>query len=79
MPDQYCLKTKRETARYLGVSLGSLERLMRSGLPYIRVSNMVRFRPEDLTHFIERRRVECSPNAACAAHAGGEVRSFTTT
>jgi excisionase family DNA binding protein len=79
MTEEYRLKTKREAARYLGVSLGSLERLMRSGLPYIRVSNMVRFRPEDLTDFIDRRRVECSPNVACAAHAGGQEHSLTTT
>jgi excisionase family DNA binding protein len=52
------LKNKREAARYLGVSLGSLERLMRSGLAYIRVGNLVRFRPEDLADYIERRRVE---------------------
>jgi excisionase family DNA binding protein len=56
--DEYRLKTKREAARYLGVSLGSLERLMRSGLAYVRVGNMVRFRPEDLADFIERRRVQ---------------------
>lgn len=55
------LKTKREAARYLGVSLGSIERLMRSGLPYVKVGSgqmgSVRFRPEDLADFIDRRRV----------------------
>jgi excisionase family DNA binding protein len=56
----YHLKSKREAARYLGVSLGSLERLMRSGLAYVRVGNLVRFRPEDLGDFIEQRRVERS-------------------
>ena len=55
--EQVYLKNKREAARYLGVSLGSLERLMRSGLAYIRVGNLVRFRPEDLADFIEQRRV----------------------
>jgi excisionase family DNA binding protein len=58
------LKNKREAARYLGVSLGSLERLMRSGLPYVRVGNLVRFRPEDLADFIEQRRVRRSGDAA---------------
>jgi excisionase family DNA binding protein len=58
------LKSKREAARYLGISQGSLERLMRSGLTYIRVGNLVRFRPEDLADFIERRRVQRSGDAA---------------
>jgi excisionase family DNA binding protein len=53
-----------ESARYLGVSLGSLERLMRSGLAYIRVGNLVRFRPEDLADYIEQRRVRRSGDAA---------------
>ncbi|MGD0771514.1 MAG: helix-turn-helix domain-containing protein [Candidatus Solibacter sp.] len=58
------LKTKREAARHLGVSQGSLERLMRSGLVYIRVGNLVRFRPEDLADYIEQRRVQRSGDAA---------------
>jgi excisionase family DNA binding protein len=62
--EQTYLKNKREAARYLGVSLGSLERLMRSGLTYIRVGNLVRFRPEDLADFIERRRVQHTEGAA---------------
>jgi excisionase family DNA binding protein len=57
------LKNKREAARYLGVSLGSLERLMRSGLAYIRVGNLVRFRPEDLANFVEQRRVRSGDTA----------------
>lgn len=61
---QTYLKTKREAARYLGVSLGSLERLMRSGLAYVRVGNLVRFRPEDLSDYIERRRVQRTEDAA---------------
>ena len=64
MSEQTYLKNKREAARYLGVSLGSLERLMRSGLAYVRVGNLVRFRPEDLADFIERRRVEHTGGAA---------------
>jgi excisionase family DNA binding protein len=38
---------------YLGVSQGSLERLMRSGLAYVRVGGLVRFRPEDLRRFVD--------------------------
>jgi excisionase family DNA binding protein len=60
----YHLKSKREAARYLGVSQGSLERLMRSGLAYIRIGNLVKFRPEDLAEYIERRRVQHSAEAA---------------
>jgi excisionase family DNA binding protein len=64
MEQETYLKTKREAARYLGISPGSLERLMRSGLAYIRVGNMVRFRPEDLAEFVERRRVQHSAGEA---------------
>jgi excisionase family DNA binding protein len=53
--DNY-LKTKTEAAKYLGISLGSIERLTRSGLPYVKVGGLVRFRPEDLTEYIESRR-----------------------
>ena len=63
-PQQTYLKNKREAARYLGLSQASLERLMRSGLAYIRVGNRVRFRPEDLAAFIEQRRVQRSGDAA---------------
>jgi excisionase family DNA binding protein len=58
MSEQTYLKTKREAARYLGVSRPSLERLMRSGLAYVKVGTLVRFRPEDLADFIERCRVQ---------------------
>lgn len=58
------LKSKREAARHLGVSLGLVERLMRRGdLAYTRVGSLVRFRPEDLAAYIEQRRVR-SGNAA---------------
>ena len=67
MSEQTYLKNKREAARYLGVSLGSLERLMRSGLAYIRVGkNLVRFRPEDLADYIERRRIQRPEGGAAA-------------
>jgi excisionase family DNA binding protein len=52
------LKSKREAALWLNVSTGSLERLMREGLPYVKVGCLVRFKPEDLSAFIEQRRVE---------------------
>jgi excisionase family DNA binding protein len=56
-PDDTYLKDKREAARYLNVSAGSLERLMRGGLPYVKLNGLVRFRPEDLSDFIDSRRV----------------------
>lgn len=56
--DENHLKTKKEVARFLGVSLGSIERLMRGGLPYVRVGGLVRFIPEDMAGYIERRRVK---------------------
>jgi excisionase family DNA binding protein len=52
------LKSKREAAKFLSVSLGSIERLMRSGLPYVKVGGLVRFRPEALVAFIEKKTVE---------------------
>jgi hypothetical protein len=52
--DSY-LKDKKQTAKFLGVSGGSLERLMRSGLPYVKLNGLVRFRPEDIEHFLEAR------------------------
>lgn len=70
MYEQTYLKNKREAARYLGVSLGSLERLKRSGLAYIRVGNLVKFKPEDLADFIKQRRVQC-PRDADETERGG--------
>lgn len=61
--DKY-LKSKREAAKYLGISVGLLERLMRSGLVFVRIGNLVKFRPEDLADFIERRREQRSEKAA---------------
>jgi excisionase family DNA binding protein len=54
------LKSKREAARYLGISLSRLERLMSRGLAYIQLDEgkLVRFRPEDLAEYIEQRRIQ---------------------
>jgi excisionase family DNA binding protein len=53
------LKTKREAAAHLGISLASLERLRYSGsLAYVRIGNLIRFRPEDLAAFIHQRRIQ---------------------
>jgi excisionase family DNA binding protein len=59
MAEHRYLQSKREAAQYLGVSIGSIERLTRSGLlAYIRVGNLVKFRPEDLADYVQKRRVQ---------------------
>jgi hypothetical protein len=58
--EQSNLRSKRQAAKYLGISIGSLDRQMRGGLPYVKVGKLVRFIPGDLAEFVERRRV-----AAC--------------
>jgi excisionase family DNA binding protein len=52
--ETYQLKTKKQAARYLGISEGSLERHMRADLPYVKIGNLVRFRPEDLAAYAEK-------------------------
>ena len=49
------LKSKAEVARFFGVSVESIERLMRRGLPYVKVGGLVRFKPEDLAAFVDAR------------------------
>ena len=55
------LVNKEAAARYLSVSPGTLERLMRGNLPYIKVGNgrtgSVRFALEDLQTYVSQRRV----------------------
>jgi excisionase family DNA binding protein len=53
---EYYLRDKKQAARYLGVSLATLERLIRAGLPYVKVGCLVRFRAEDLADYVESRR-----------------------
>jgi excisionase family DNA binding protein len=72
--ESYNLRSKRQAARYLGVSVGLIERLMRSQLSYVRVGNLVRFRPEDLDSFIGRQRVEARQTAAAELGVCGEAR-----
>jgi hypothetical protein len=50
--DGYLLD-KRQAAKYLNISLASLERLMRAGLSYVKIQGLVRFRPETLADYIE--------------------------
>lgn len=62
------LKNKKQTAKFLGVSVGSLERLMRSdpGISYCKIGGLVRFRPEDIAAYVASRRVH-SPREGEAA------------
>jgi excisionase family DNA binding protein len=58
--ETYQLLTKKQAARYLNVSEGSIERLMRSGLQYIKVGGLVRFRPDDLAAYLESNACSCA-------------------
>jgi excisionase family DNA binding protein len=55
------LVNKQAAAKYLSVSPGTLERLMRGDLPYIKIGNgrtgSVRFAMDDLQNYITQRRV----------------------
>jgi excisionase family DNA binding protein len=55
--DECRLRNKREAARYLGVCVGTVERMMRDGLPYVKLTaaGAVRFRHSDLSDFVDRR------------------------
>jgi predicted site-specific integrase-resolvase len=57
MTEEDHLRNKKEGARFLGVSVPTLERYMRDyGLPYVRLSaGVVRFRLCDLMEFAEQR------------------------
>lgn len=55
------LLNKKQAASFFDISAGTLERLMRDGLPYIKLTpgaaGAVRFRLSDLADFVESRRV----------------------
>jgi hypothetical protein len=65
-PDVYLLG-KRQAAKFLGVSPGTVERLMRAGLPYIKLGDGrmagVRFAIRDLADFVSARRVQRTSDA----------------
>jgi excisionase family DNA binding protein len=66
------LKNKAEAAKFLAVSIGSIERLMRKGLPYVKVGGLVRFRPEDLTGFVRSRMQDRGDKGHVAEHNQAE-------
>jgi excisionase family DNA binding protein len=53
MQSQTPLLTKKQAAKYLNVSDGSIERLMRNGLRYVKVGGLVRFTAEQLSEYLE--------------------------
>lgn len=50
------LLTLPEVAEYLCVSPKTVRRLVRRGLPCVRLGRVVRFRPADLLRFVEARK-----------------------
>jgi excisionase family DNA binding protein len=50
---------KQNLARYFGVSVDTIERLVKAGdLPAVRIGNQVRFTLEDVDGFIHRHRTQ---------------------
>ena len=53
------LLSKKQTAEYLNVSLGTLEKLMREKkLPYVKLERKVLFRLSDINKFINDRLIK---------------------
>lgn len=53
------LRTKKEAAKFLGVSEPTIDRFRSDGhLPYVKIGVQVRFTDSDLADFINRCRVE---------------------
>ena len=53
------LLTKKQTAEYLNISLGTLEKLMREKkLPYVKLERKVLFRLSDINKFINDRLIK---------------------
>jgi excisionase family DNA binding protein len=66
--DEERLKTKKETARFLGISEPGLDRLRAAGLiQYIRVGSLVRFTQADIQEYIDSRRVSRKTGGGAAA------------
>jgi len=50
--------SKKDLEGYLGISKGTVERLMKQGLPYIKLERRVLFRKEDVDAWLESKRVK---------------------
>jgi excisionase family DNA binding protein len=53
--EQSYLKDKKFAARYLGISVHKIHRMLQDGTgpKFVKIGPLVRFRPEDLAAFIE--------------------------
>ena len=53
--EQSYLKDKKFAARYLGISVHKIHRMVQDGTgpKFVKIGPLVRFRPEDLAAFIE--------------------------
>ena len=52
------LLTAKEAAPLLGMGLWRLQRITKSGeIPHLRIGHRIRYRPQDIREFLDRRRV----------------------
>jgi excisionase family DNA binding protein len=54
--------SKKDLATYLGISKGTIERLMKQGLPHIKLERRVLFKQSDIDHWLETKRVNKRPD-----------------
>ena len=53
--------SKKDLAAYLGISKGTVERLMKRGLPHVKLERRVLFKREDVDDFMEKKTVRLKP------------------
>ena len=73
MSEQHYLIDKRETAERLGISVRSLDRLIRANdnpLPHVVVGRLVKFRPIDVQVWIESKVSTDAPRMEDVDHGG---------
>jgi len=49
--------SKKDLAAYLGISKGTVERLMKQGLPHIKLERRVLFKCEDVDAFLKTKKI----------------------
>jgi len=60
----FSLLSRRLAAQRLGLSLRTLDNRLKGGqLPYVKLGHLVRFKPEDLTAYIEQNRIPAKSEA----------------
>jgi excisionase family DNA binding protein len=50
--------SKKDLQVYLKISKGTIERLMKQGLPHIKLERRVLFKKSDIDHWLETKRVK---------------------